>query len=128
MPNVLEALAPYKNSLESVIVESTYNWYWLVDGLMERGYDVRLANTTWIQQYQGKKYTDDKQDARWLADLLRNDLMKEAYIYPKEFRMVRDLLRKRSSLVHQRTGNILSAIGIVSRTPGDRYHVNLCAS
>jgi hypothetical protein len=29
------------------VVESTYNWYWLVDGLMEHGYRVHLANTTW---------------------------------------------------------------------------------
>jgi len=31
--------------LAGVVVESTYNWYWLVDGLMAEGYDVRLANT-----------------------------------------------------------------------------------
>jgi len=27
---VLEALNPFKKELESIVVESTYNWYWLV--------------------------------------------------------------------------------------------------
>jgi len=40
-------------------VESTYNWYWLVDGLMDQGHRVHLANTAAIQQYEGLKYTDD---------------------------------------------------------------------
>jgi len=26
------------------VVESTFNWYWLVDGLMDNGYRVHLAN------------------------------------------------------------------------------------
>ena len=54
-----------------MVVESTYNWYWLVDGLMEAGYRVHLANPAAIQQYSGLKYTDDHSDARWLAHLLR---------------------------------------------------------
>jgi transposase len=49
------------------VVESTYSWYWLVDGLMEKGHRVHLANTAAIQQYEGLKYTDDDSDARWLA-------------------------------------------------------------
>jgi hypothetical protein len=36
--NVLKVLEPFKADLEGVIVESTYNWYWLVDGLQEQGY------------------------------------------------------------------------------------------
>jgi transposase len=50
-------------------VESTYNWYWLVDGLMEAGYKVHLANPSAIQQYSGLKHADDKQDAFWLAQI-----------------------------------------------------------
>jgi hypothetical protein len=47
-----------------VVVESTYNWYWLVDGLMEEEYRVHLANTSAIQQYSGLKYSDDGTDAQ----------------------------------------------------------------
>src|SRR5260221_3086226 len=65
------ALAPYHSELSGVVVESTFNWYWLVDGLMEAGYRVQLANTTAIKQYSGLKHTDDESDAEWLAELLR---------------------------------------------------------
>jgi len=34
-------LEPYRAELVAVAVESTFNWYWLVDGLMEAGYAVR---------------------------------------------------------------------------------------
>jgi len=46
-----------------VAVESTFNWYWLVDGLMDAGFAVRLVNTTAVQQYSGLKHSDDWHDA-----------------------------------------------------------------
>jgi len=122
LPNELEIilreLAPYKNQITGVVVESTYNWYWLVDGLMEAGYVCHLANTAAIKQYEGLKYTDDHSDAAWLAKLLRLRLLREGYIYPKQERAVRDLLRKRSQLVHQQVSNILSVQNLVSRNTG----------
>src|SRR5262249_28762181 len=53
LPTILEQLTPYRDALEGVVVESTYNWYWLVDGLMEADYRVHLANPSAIQQYSG---------------------------------------------------------------------------
>ena len=100
---VLTELEPHRDAIEALVVESTYNWYWLVDGLMEAGYRVHLANTAAIVQYSGLKYADNDTDARWLATLLRLGVLPEGYIYPKAERAVRDLLRKRSQLVHQRT-------------------------
>ena len=50
---VLKVLKPFKKSLQGVVVESTYNWYWLVDGLQEQGYRVHLANPSAIKQYEG---------------------------------------------------------------------------
>ena len=93
---VSQTLEPYKAELVGIAVESTYNWYWLVDGLMEADYRVHLANPAAIQQYSGLKYTDDHSDARWLAHLLRLGVLPEGYIYPKAERAVRDLLRKRA--------------------------------
>ena len=29
LKSVLSALEPYRNSIEGIVVESTYNWYWL---------------------------------------------------------------------------------------------------
>lgn len=112
---IMNTLSPYKSSLQGVVVESTFNWYWLVDGLMDAGHTLHLANTAAIQQYSGLKHTDDKHDARWLAHMLRLGILKEGYIYPKAERAVRDLLRKRSQLVRQRTAQILSIQNLLSR-------------
>ena len=122
LPNELSVivaqLSPYQVRIEGMVVESTYNWYWLVDGLMEQGYKVHLANTAAIQQYNGLKYTDDDSDARWLAHLLRLGVLRVGYIYPRADRPVRDLLRKRSQLVRQRTTNLLSIQNLVTRNTG----------
>mgnify|MGYP001817644356 CR=1 FL=1 len=59
-----EHLKPYQDDIDGVVVESTFNWYWQVDGLMEKGYPVHLANTLAIQQYNGIKYTNDETVAR----------------------------------------------------------------
>ena len=105
-------------------MESTYNWYWLVDGLMDKGHKVHLANTAAIQQYNGLKYTDDDSDARWLAHILRLGVLPQGYIYPKEERAVRDLLRKRSQMVHQRTANLLSIQNLLTRNTGSSISAN----
>ncbi len=124
LPNDLEvvlgALMPYRSTLEGVVVESTFNWYWLVDGLMEAGYRVHLANTAAIKQYEGLKHTDDPYDARWLAHLLRLGILPEGYIYPKEERTLRDLARKRLQLVRQRTTQLLSMQNLVVRNTGSK--------
>jgi transposase len=121
---IIEQLSPYQSTLEGIVVESTYNWYWLVDGLMEKEHRVHLANTAAIQQYEGLKYTDDDSDARWLAHLLRLGVLPQGYIYPKEERAVRDLLRKRSQLVHQKTANLLSVQNLYTRNTGSSLSAN----
>ena len=121
---ILSELAPFAEVLEGLVVESTYNWYWLVDGLMEAGYRVHLANTAAIVQYSGLKYADDDSDARWLAKLLRLGLLPEGYVYPKHERAVRDLLRKRSQLVHQHTANLQSIQNLLARDLGHSLSAN----
>jgi len=117
-------LKPYQDDLVGVVVESTYNWYWLVDGLMAQGYRVHLANTVAIQQYDGLKYRDDASDARWLAKLLRLGLLPEGYIYPRQERAIRDLLRKRSQLVRLATMNLLSIQNLFARNRGESIGAN----
>jgi transposase len=112
---IILLLQPYSDAIEGLVVESTYNWYWLVDGLMDAGFKVHLANTAAIQQYSGLKHGDDDSDANWLANMLRLDILPEGYIYPKEERMIRDLLRKRFQLVQQKTINLLSMQGLYAR-------------
>ena len=119
LQEILPVLLPFRDTLKGVVVESTYNWYWLVDGLMDAGFKVHLANPAAIKQYEGLKHTDDKTDARFLAHVFRLGLLPEGYICPKEMRSVRDLLRKRSQLVRQKTANVLSIQNLFTRNTGD---------
>jgi transposase len=118
--DILPALEPFKESLKGVVIESTYNWYWLVDGLQEHGYKVHLANPSAIKQYEGLKHTDDKWDSFWLAHMKRLNILPEGYIYPKEERPVRDLLRRRLLFVRHRTSHILSLQSAITRNLGDK--------
>jgi transposase len=121
---ILEALGAYREAIVGLVVESTYNWYWLVDALMEAGYRVHLANTAALVQYTGLKYSDDDSDARWLAELLHRGMLAEGYIYPKEDRAVRDLLRRRSRLVQQHTANLLAVQNLFARDRGRGMSAN----
>ena len=116
LPVVLQALSAYRDRLQKPIaIESTFNWYWLADGLMDHGYPVVLVNPARVQQYSGLKHTGDDTDAFHLADLQRLGLLPTAYLYPKQLRPVRDLLRRRMLLVHQRTSHLLSFKSLLAR-------------
>jgi len=112
---VNRALAPYWGSLEVMAVESTYNWYWLVDGLRAQGRDVRLANPAKMAQYAGLKATDDASDAGWIAEQMRLGILPESYVYPPEVRPIRDALRRRMLIVRQRTQTLLSLESLLAR-------------
>jgi len=114
------ALEPHREDLAGVVIESTYNWYWLVDGLMDTGYQVHLAHPSAIKKYEGLKHSGDFADATYLAHLLRLGLLAEGYVYPREERGVRDLARKRLQLVRYRTAQILAIEGILMRQTGAR--------
>jgi len=97
-------------------VESTFNWYWLVDGLMDAGYQpFHLANPAAIKQYEGLKHSDDQHNAFFLAQLLILGILPECYIYPKKDRPLRDLARKRLFLVRNKTAHILSLQSLIQR-------------
>lgn len=118
LEKILRFLEPYREDIARVAVESTYNWYWLVDGLTDAGYKVALMNTTKASKYSDMKYTDDKHDARWIAHLLALGILPEGYIVPREERGVRDLLRRRSFLVQKKTDHLLSLQTVFSRNTG----------
>lgn len=120
----LKALAPYWDHLAAVAVESTFNWYWLVDGLMAQGLEVKLVNTAALKQYEGLKYADDRHDAFWLAHLMRLNILPTGYIYPKEQRAVRDLLRRRMGLVHVASTQLISVQSMIWRYTGATVSTN----
>jgi transposase len=124
LPKILAFLAPWKAELAGVVVESTFNWYWLVDGLQAAGFIVHLANTTAIRKYDGLKHSGDETDARYLAHLLRLGILPTGTILPPEARSVRDLARKRMQLVRSRTSHILAVENITARQYGTRITSN----
>jgi transposase len=128
LPNKLSiienALQPFKKALAGIVVESTYNWYWLVDGLKDAGYKLHLANPAATKPYEGIKHSDDKSDAFWLAQMLRLGILPEGYIYPQAERYTRDLLRRRLLYVRQRTSHILSLKSMASRSLGETFSAN----
>lgn len=124
LAKVLALLEPYRAELVSVAVESTFNWYWLVDGLRAAGFDVKLVNTAAIAQYEGLKYSGDEHDARHLAHLLRLKLLHFGFAFEPEWRAVRDLARKRAQLVRTRTTHVLALETIYARQTGGRISGN----
>jgi transposase len=118
---ILKTLDPFQDQLKGIVVESTFNWYWLIDGLMDAGYQcVHLANPSAIKQYEGIKHTDDQQDAFFLAQMLILGILPQGYIYPKQDRPVRDLARKRLFLVRHKTAHILSLQSLIARCCAQR--------
>ena len=117
---IVRVLEPHWEAIATIAIESTFNWYWLVDGLQDHGYVVVLANPARMQPYRGKKHTDDVSDAYFLAELLRLDLLPTGHIYERTSRPVRDLLRRCQLFVHQRTTLILSFKSLHERTLGRR--------
>jgi len=120
LQEVIDFLEPLKPQLQSMAVESTFNWYWLVDGLRAADYPIDLANPAKIEQYNGLKHANDKDDAFFLAELQRLNILPKAHVYDRQLRPVRDLLRRRSGLVHQRTSLLLSFKSLYARTTGQR--------
>nr|WP_293605474.1 transposase [Polaromonas sp. UBA4122] len=124
LAKIIGLIKPWQEELAGILVESTFNWYWLVDGLKEAGFTVHLANTTAIKKYEGLKHSGDEADARYLAHLLRLGILPTGTILAPEHRAVRDLARKRMQLVRSRTSHILAVENITVRQYGARITSN----
>jgi len=124
LAKIVGFLLPWRDELAGVVVESTYNWYWLVDGLQEAGFEVKLANTGAMKKYDGLKHSGDESDARQLAHLLRLGILPTGTILPPKHRATRDLARKRMQLVRSRTSHILAIENILARQRGATINSN----
>jgi transposase len=97
----LEAIAPYRKNLV-VGCECMFAWYWLADLCMSQRIPFVLGHALAMKHIHGGKAKSDKIDAGKLAAMLRGGLFPLAYVYPREKRHTRDLLRRRSFFVRQR--------------------------
>jgi transposase len=98
----LELLAELEGESE-IALEATYGWEWLADLLQDAGYELHLAHPLRTKAIASARVKTDSVDARTLAQLLRADLLPEAYVAPRELRDLRDLLRHRIALTQMRT-------------------------
>ena len=104
----LDLVAPYRDDLV-VAVECIFTWYWLADLCHEEGIEFVLGHALYMKAIHGGKAKNDKIDAGKIAALLRGGMLPYAYVYPREMRATRDLLRRRLHLVRHR-GQLLAHI------------------
>lgn len=103
---------PFKD-LSSVVVESAFSCtgWWMACRMRAR---VQLAHPPGIDQYSGLKHGDDDSDAEHLVNLARLSLVHEGFIFPREERALRDLLRQRLHFVQQSV-TLLHSIQVPTR-------------
>jgi transposase len=102
---LLRLLAPYREDLV-VGVECMFKWYWLSDVCEEHGIPFVLGHALEMRAIHGRKSGNDKLDAERIARLLGSGMFPVSYVYPKKMRSTRDLMRRRSFLVNQRSSLI----------------------
>ena len=100
---LLELLAEVDGE-SRVAFEATYGWEWLAELLEDSGYEFHLAHPLRTRAIAAARVKTDAVDARTLAQLLRADLLPEAYVATRELRDLRDLLRHRIALTQLRSG------------------------
>jgi transposase len=97
----LELIAPYRDDL-AVAAECMFTWYWLADLCEHEGICFVLGHALYMRAIHGGKAKNDRIDAHKIGALLRGGMLPQAYVYPKEMRATRDLMRRRNYLMRKR--------------------------
>ena len=114
----LKLVEPYKESL-TVCCECTFNWYWLADACLDAGFEFVLGHALYMRAIHSFKTKNDKRDSWQIAHLLRSNLIPPAYVYPREKRSVRALLRQRTTFVWKRA-ELITRLSMGVLTTGER--------
>jgi transposase len=83
--------------------EAAFGWGWLLELLEDYGFDPHLVHPLQCKAIASARLKNDRVDAAILAQLLRADLLPEAWIAPAGVRQLRAMLRHRAQLVRLRT-------------------------
>jgi transposase len=97
----LRLIKPYRDGLV-VGCECMFTWYWLADLCADEKIDFVLGHALYMRAIHGGKAKNDKIDSYKISVLLRGGSFPLAYVYPKEMRATRDLLRRRNHLARKR--------------------------
>ena len=95
---LLDILEPYIGNIV-VGVECMHCWYWVADFCEELKVDFILGHALYMKAIHGGKAKNDRIDSYKIAKLMKGGNFPLAYVYPKEMRATRDLLRRRSKIV-----------------------------
>jgi len=98
----LHAIKPYRKNI-IVGCECMFAWYWLADLCEDEKIPFVLGHALAMKHIHGGKSKSDRIDAGKLASMLRGGMFPMAYVYPRAKRQTRDLLRRRSFFVRQRS-------------------------
>jgi len=77
-------------------------WYWVADACSDEGIPFVLGHALEMKLIHGSKVKNDRLDSMWIAILLRNHTLPMGYVYPRDMRSTRDLLRRRIHFVRKR--------------------------
>lgn len=104
-PNSLKDVKSFFGDFDSgkVALEASYFWEPVYDELEEMGFEVKLAHPRKTRVIADEKIKTDVRASEALAQLLRMGWLPEAYVPPTDIRELRELLRRRVSLVESRT-------------------------
>lgn len=97
----LEAIKPFRKDL-AVAVECLFCWYWLADLCAEEKITFVLGHALYMKAVHGGKSKNDRIDSHKIAMLLRGGTLPMSYVYPRELRATRDLLRRRLFFARKR--------------------------
>lgn len=98
---LIKIFEPYKHDLV-VAAESTFAWYWLADFCAENNIEFILGHALYMKAIHGAKAKNDRIDSEKIALLAQGGMFPLSYVYPKEKRALRDLLRRRLHFVNIR--------------------------
>ncbi len=97
----LRLIKPYRQDLV-VAAECMFTWYWLADLCADDGITFVPGHALYMRAIHGGKAKNDRIDSHKIAVLLRGGTLPQAYVYPREMRSTRDLLRRRNHLARKK--------------------------
>jgi transposase len=109
----LSAVKPFRDDLV-VGAECMYTWYWLADLCLEEGIKFLLGHALYMKAIHGGKKKDDKLDSEKIARLIRGGTFPLSYVYPRQMRATRDLVRRRMFLVRRRS-ELLAHVQLINQ-------------
>ena len=118
---LMQALRPYLDNLV-VAVECMFSWYWIADFCEDNNITFILGHALYMKAIHGGKAKNDKIDSYKIASLVKGGTFPMAFVYPRDMRSTRDLLRRRMHLMRKRA----ELLGHIHNTNTQYNYDSLC--